>query len=143
MSQVRATAGGLAENKMVLEFGTSGTAVCAATFATNPIDVVKVRVQLANSTGVTPGLVGTASSILRNEGTTPSCTAYDWQYRSSKQRYHLKAFVVLRDANLLIVWAWSLGLVELCSRSVVVHMNDKQPRLRRWRVYSEKESKLC
>lgn len=68
MDQARANASLLAKNKMVLEFGTSGTAVCAATFATNPIDVVKVRVQLANSTGVTPGLVGTASSILRNEG---------------------------------------------------------------------------
>ena len=56
----------------MLEFGTSGAAVCAATFATNPIDVVKVRVQLASSTGVAPGLVGTASSILRNEGAASS-----------------------------------------------------------------------
>jgi hypothetical protein len=61
------------QTKMLLEFGTSGAAVCAATFCTNPIDVVKVRVQLATSTGMSPGLVGTASSILRNEGTTPEC----------------------------------------------------------------------
>ena len=71
MSEARANSSLLPDNKMVLEFGTSGTAVCAATFATNPIDVVKVRVQLSNSTGVAPGLVGTASSILRNEGAAP------------------------------------------------------------------------
>lgn len=55
--------------KMMLELSTSGTAVCAATFCTNPIDVVKVRVQLA-SAGVeaSAGLSGTCSSILRSEG---------------------------------------------------------------------------
>lgn len=55
--------------KMMLELSTSGTAVCAATFCTNPIDVVKVRVQLASAGVDAPsGLTGTCSSIIRSEG---------------------------------------------------------------------------
>lgn len=80
--------------KMMLELSTSGTAVCAATFCTNPIDVVKVRVQLA-SAGVdaSSGLTGTCSSILRSEGMTePKVTRY------------------LNDA---IIFCWIDGLLNL------------------------------
>jgi hypothetical protein len=58
----------LARNKMMLEFSTSGAAVTVATFCTNPIDVVKVRMQLVSSPSPSSGIVGTSASILRSEG---------------------------------------------------------------------------
>lgn len=59
-----------ATTKMCLELGTSGVAVCTATACTNPIDVVKIRIQLA-STSAGPaslGLLSTGASVIRNEG---------------------------------------------------------------------------
>jgi Mitochondrial carrier protein len=62
-----------ATKKVALELSTSGLAVCTATVVTNPIDVVKVRVQLAQGslTAAPVGLVGTATSLVRNEGELP------------------------------------------------------------------------
>jgi Mitochondrial carrier protein len=56
---------------LLRELGTSGAAVSVATFCTNPIDVVKVRVQLQPpSSSAAPSLVSTGSSIVRHEGAT-------------------------------------------------------------------------
>jgi hypothetical protein len=54
-----------------MEVATSGAAVCTATSATNPIDLVKVRSQLQSTTaGPGPSLIGIGANIVRNEGTT-------------------------------------------------------------------------
>ncbi|CAF1618686.1 unnamed protein product, partial [Didymodactylos carnosus] len=56
------------------EFITSGLSVSIANFATLPIDVLKVRLQLANSTvtssksAMKAGLIKTAHTIARKEG---------------------------------------------------------------------------
>jgi hypothetical protein len=55
--------------KMLLELGTSGFSVGIATACTNPIDVVKVRIQLAGPTQAA-GIVGTGAAIVRTEGVT-------------------------------------------------------------------------
>jgi hypothetical protein len=58
-------------HKMLLELGTSGTAVCIATASTNPIDVVKIRVQLQSSAaGSSASLIGTGVNMVRYEGAT-------------------------------------------------------------------------
>eukprot|EP01026_Neomeris_dumetosa_P056076 TRINITY_DN5120_c1_g1_i1.p1 TRINITY_DN5120_c1_g1~~TRINITY_DN5120_c1_g1_i1.p1 ORF type:complete len:281 (-),score=30.58 TRINITY_DN5120_c1_g1_i1:458-1300(-) len=56
-------------SRLVQEFGTSGLSVGVATFATNPIDVVKVRMQLTSSqAGAVPGLIPTSMELIRSEG---------------------------------------------------------------------------
>lgn len=60
-----------ATKKMMLELSSSGLAVCTATACTNPIDVVKVRIQLQSSTaGPRLGIFATGVDILRHEGVT-------------------------------------------------------------------------
>ncbi|KAL6750152.1 mitochondrial carrier domain-containing protein [Haematococcus lacustris] len=60
---------------VLTELLTSGISVGCANTATNPLDVVKVRLQLASNaaqaSGVKPpGMVATGLSVLRNEGVT-------------------------------------------------------------------------
>lgn len=61
-------------NSLMAEFTTSGIGVGIATAFTNPIDVVKVRMQLSTlggggaGTAAAPGLFSTTSSLVRNEG---------------------------------------------------------------------------
>eukprot|EP01025_Chloroclados_australasicus_P031008 TRINITY_DN3127_c0_g3_i2.p1 TRINITY_DN3127_c0_g3~~TRINITY_DN3127_c0_g3_i2.p1 ORF type:complete len:469 (-),score=30.72 TRINITY_DN3127_c0_g3_i2:490-1896(-) len=56
-------------SRLTQEFITSGISVGVATFATNPIDVVKVRLQLASSSGAAmPGLIPTTVDLVRSEG---------------------------------------------------------------------------
>jgi len=69
MQPAQASPSILVHQKMLLELSTSGAAVCSATLCTNPIDVVKVRVQLAASgLDASPGLARTGTSIIRSEG---------------------------------------------------------------------------
>ena len=59
-----------ATTKMGLELSTSGIAVCTATAFTNPIDVVKIRIQLASSSqgAGSLGVFSTGAAVIRNEG---------------------------------------------------------------------------
>lgn len=49
------------------EYGVSGMSVGAATCCTNPLDVIKVRLQLAEG-GTRKGMMATATGIVRQEG---------------------------------------------------------------------------
>lgn len=56
--------------QFVKELTSSGIAVAVATAATNPIDVVKTRIQLARnvSGGLRSGMIGTSLSLVQHEG---------------------------------------------------------------------------
>jgi hypothetical protein len=72
-----------AAHRMIMEVGTSGAAVCAASSATNPIDVVKVRLQLqSSSAGPGASLLGIGANIVRNEGVTRACKTHTCRLKS-------------------------------------------------------------
>ncbi|WIA37876.1 hypothetical protein OEZ86_014723 [Tetradesmus obliquus] len=61
----------LKSSRLFSEVAVSGTGVACGTTVTNPIDVVKTRLQLHPATkadGPAPGMVRTAAAILRQEG---------------------------------------------------------------------------
>lgn len=60
----------MGKDSLLLEFTTSGLGVGVATACTNPIDVVKVRMQLSTLGGglQSPGLLSTTSNLIRTEG---------------------------------------------------------------------------